>query len=121
MWRSITPLLLLFFYFHIVLYYFSSTAVGQNLMDHHEFNMIYELDPTKFMWRWQATYLHEKFDQLPENIKPIVKKYYAKKEVILCAGSIGTPQIMMLSGLGDRDHLENLGINVLKNIPEPLK
>ena len=41
----------------------------------------------------------------------------ADKEVILSAGSIGSPQIMMLSGLGDGNELSALGINVEKHIP----
>jgi choline dehydrogenase len=37
----------------------------------------------------------------------------AGKEVILCAGSIGSPQILELSGIGSRDILEKNGIEVL--------
>ncbi|PQE33814.1 GMC oxidoreductase protein [Rutstroemia sp. NJR-2017a WRK4] len=37
----------------------------------------------------------------------------ARKEVILCAGSIGSPQILELSGIGSRDVLEKNGIEVL--------
>lgn len=36
---------------------------------------------------------------------------YAACEVILCGGTINTPQILMLSGLGDPDHLRDVGIN----------
>jgi len=34
----------------------------------------------------------------------------ATKEVILSAGSIGTPQLLMLSGIGDPAHLSSLGV-----------
>jgi choline dehydrogenase len=37
----------------------------------------------------------------------------ARKEVILCAGSIGSPQILELSGIGNKDVLEKNGIEVL--------
>lgn len=39
----------------------------------------------------------------------------AKKEIILSAGSINTPQLLMLSGVGPADHLNSLGIPVLSN------
>ena len=35
---------------------------------------------------------------------------YAGREVILCGGSINTPQLLMLSGIGDPDHLREFGI-----------
>ncbi len=38
-------------------------------------------------------------------------------EVIMCAGSIHTPQIMQLSGLGPADQLRDMGIDVKADLP----
>lgn len=54
---------------------------------------------------------------LPEREHGRLKKYYAKKEVILCGGVFNTPQILMLSGLGPRDELEKYGIDTRKHLP----
>ncbi|GFT45550.1 glucose dehydrogenase [Nephila pilipes] len=42
----------------------------------------------------------------------------ATKQVILSAGVIGSPQLLMVSGIGPRKHLEKLGIPVVLNQPE---
>jgi choline dehydrogenase len=41
----------------------------------------------------------------------------AKAEVLLCAGAIGSPQLLQLSGLGPSDLLQAHGIPVLQDLP----
>ena len=43
-------------------------------------------------------------------------EYYAD-EVLLAGGAIGSPHLLMLSGVGPVDHLDKMGINVVQDTP----
>ncbi|MGH3522327.1 MAG: GMC family oxidoreductase, partial [Mycobacterium sp.] len=43
---------------------------------------------------------------------------YTRREVVLCGGAINSPQLLMLSGIGDRDNLADHGIDTVRHAPE---
>lgn len=43
---------------------------------------------------------------------------HARREVVLCGGAINSPQLLMLSGIGDREHLAEHGIATVHHAPE---
>lgn len=45
------------------------------------------------------------------------QRYLARREIILCAGAVGSPGILQRSGIGPRPLLEHLGIPVLHELP----
>ena len=45
------------------------------------------------------------------------EKVYASSEIIVTAGSIRSPQLLMLSGIGAKQELEPCGIKVLEDLP----
>ncbi len=46
-----------------------------------------------------------------------IQKAFASKEVILSAGAFGSPQLLMLSGIGDSKELQDKGIAVAHHLP----
>ncbi len=46
-----------------------------------------------------------------------IRHIHANREVIVCGGAINSPQLLMLSGIGDADKLRSMGIEVVKNAP----
>ncbi|XP_017883554.1 glucose dehydrogenase [FAD, quinone]-like isoform X2 [Ceratina calcarata] len=61
-----------------------------------------------------------------ENMKAVGVQYYqdgvprvarASREVIICGGAVNSPQILLLSGIGPKDHLQSMNVNVVKDLP----
>ena len=47
----------------------------------------------------------------------LLRKIKVKKELILSAGAIGSPQILQISGIGDHNDLDKIGIQTKVNLP----
>ena len=39
------------------------------------------------------------------------------REIILCGGAINSPQLLMLSGIGPKNHLDEFGISIVQDLP----
>ncbi|XP_078495189.1 choline dehydrogenase, mitochondrial [Ciona intestinalis] len=46
-----------------------------------------------------------------------VKQVHSTSDVIICGGAINSPQLLMLSGIGDGDDLKDLNIPVVAHLP----
>lgn len=46
-----------------------------------------------------------------------IQRASAKREVLLAAGAIGSPQLLLLSGIGPAQHLQQHGIQVVTDLP----
>lgn len=46
-----------------------------------------------------------------------IKTAYANYEVIVCAGAIESPKLLLLSGIGNPSHLQEFGIPVVADVP----
>ncbi|WP_284617337.1 GMC family oxidoreductase [Aquabacterium humicola] len=46
-----------------------------------------------------------------------LRQVHARREVLLCAGALQSPQILMLSGIGPGEHLQQVGIRTLLDLP----
>ncbi|MEG0044770.1 MAG: choline dehydrogenase [Comamonas sp.] len=46
-----------------------------------------------------------------------VQQLLCNREVLLCAGALQSPQLLMLSGIGPGEHLQQMGIEVVHDLP----
>lgn len=75
-----------------------------------------ELDPEKFnpadIICVSQIHVHSKIARAVEFVRNGEKQLVrARREILLCAGAIGSPQILMLSGIGPKAHLQDLGVS----------
>ncbi len=49
--------------------------------------------------------------------KGTVREVRAAREIVLAAGAIGSPHLLLLSGVGPADHLKYHGIDVVRDLP----
>ena len=47
----------------------------------------------------------------------LMKQAHALREVVLSAGTFNTPQLLQASGIGAPDHLQSIGVPVVKKLP----
>ena len=50
-------------------------------------------------------------------VKGVSHEVRARKEVVLAGGAFGSPQLLMLSGIGPAQHLQDMGIPVVHELP----
>jgi choline dehydrogenase len=68
---------------------------------------------TKFAWHGAQTEVYG-LDFLHDGVR---KTALAKDQVILSAGSIGSPHLMQISGIGSRTHLDSIGVKTQVELP----
>ena len=56
--------------------------------------------------------------QFARNANSTLYSVNATKELILSAGSVATPQLLMLSGIGNKTHLASVGIKGIVDLPD---
>ena len=44
------------------------------------------------------------------------EKFFARKEVLLSAGSINSPKLLQLSGIGDSNELKKMDIDIIQDL-----
>ncbi|MGE0010465.1 MAG: GMC family oxidoreductase [Candidatus Babeliales bacterium] len=55
--------------------------------------------------------------RVDNSLPQMANHYLARKEVIICCGAIQSPQLLMLSGIGPKEHLEQIGIDTKIDLP----
>ncbi|KAF7495030.1 Glucose dehydrogenase -like protein [Sarcoptes scabiei] len=90
----------------------TSKAFIRDFRERENFHTVIYAHVTKIIFNEYKRAIAVQFDR--KGLDYIV---YARKEIILSAGAINSPQLLMLSGIGPRYDLERLGIPVISDLP----
>ncbi len=55
--------------------------------------------------------------EIVEGASGPLKTVRANKEIIVSSGAVGSPKLLMQSGIGPKDHLESVGVECLHDLP----
>ncbi|KAE8899863.1 Choline dehydrogenase [Phytophthora fragariae] len=91
----------------------TSTAFLHPVMDHENLTVVTDTLVNKLIFDGKKVVGIETED----NKTKVVSKILSGKEVILSGGAINTPQLLMLSGVGDADHLKEVGVPLVHHLP----
>lgn len=61
--------------------------------------------------------LYQASPNYKQSNKKVKKFYRCEKEIIVSGGAFNSPQLLMLSGIGERENLNSLGIETLVDLP----
>lgn len=90
----------------------TSKAFIRDFRERENFHTVIYAHVTRILFNEHKRAIAVKFDR--KGLDYIV---YARREIILSAGAINSPQLLMLSGIGPRWDLEQLGIPVISDLP----
>ncbi|XP_013774047.1 glucose dehydrogenase [FAD, quinone]-like [Limulus polyphemus] len=90
----------------------TSKAYLQDIMDRPNLKVLINAHVTKIYIDNKRRARAVQFDY-----EGLSRTVFARREIVLAAGAINTPQLLMLSGIGVRNHLESLGLPVIADLP----